>query len=837
MLKCINDKARMGVVSRKVVNDVTALVQAFLATNPGAPQSQAALHALRVVRQRYRHQRQQVRLTNQALRRVKTMRNIHAMATAAGGKRTLAAYFRSLLDRDTDDQIGSRFGNVEGRWRYHENIAFGLWDDGIEALRGKGFFRRNHDMAAMNDFIDEVFLLFKGTGQSTGNPMAAQIAQSWKAVDRYLFGSARRVGAAISDRHDFIVPNFHEPSRVRGKSRNITDVNDPDRLDWIDFVRRNTNVPESLVTGLPMTPQEHTEFLSDSWAKIASDGWIDVHTGTKTGQGYKAKMGDRHSFERRIDFKDAQAWRAYDEKYGTGGQYFDTFTGHIKQRSREIAIMEMLGPSPDAVMEKMVAWAKASEKVAGRDETNKEIDSFQSVYEQLYGRMSLPAQGVLGRGLEAMRAYLPSAQLSGATLSSVTDFATTEWGARFVGLSRTRLFADTLRRWVTDIDTDRRFALRIGIGVEDWTNAQLGAARAQLDREGPRLARSLTDAAMRLSLLTQKTNTSREACAMEFMRHWGEEVHDGKAFTQLNENMQRALQMRGIGPSEWAAISQQTPLMHRGIPTLSLLAVAQQDPNLAVRLSQVISEELEFMIPTGTARVKSIVRAGALTPGGLKGNTLGGQLFMSAAQYKSFPLLIITQHLRRLMNTTQYRSRGERWTEFGIFFTELTIMGFIALQIKSITQGKEPIDPTKNPAKTFMASALNGGALGFYGDMLFKDVNEFGGGTAGMLLGPTFSGAYEFGKLTLGNLQQAGLQAGAGKDIDTNFGREATRFAKTYTPFSNLWQTRIIADRVIWDTMQNILDPDAQESWRQMEVKQQQQFGSGFQVRPGELYR
>jgi hypothetical protein len=91
---------------------------------------------------------------------------------------------------------------------------------------------------------------------------------------------------------------------------------------------------------------------------------------------------------------------------------------------------------------------------------------------------------------------------------------------------------------------------------------------------------------------------------------------------------------------------------------------------------------------------------------------------------------------------------------------------------------------------------------------LFSDVNRFGGGPVGSLLGPTAGAAADLLKFTVGNAQE--LITGEA----TNAGREFTQLLRNYTPGGSLWYLRLAYEREILDQLQLVLDPKARSSFQ-----------------------
>ena len=69
---------------------------------------------------------------------------------------------------------------------------------------------------------------------------------------------------------------------------------------------------------------------------------------------------------------------------------------------------------------------------------------------------------------------------------------------------------------------------------------------------------------------------------------------------------------------------------------------------------------------------------------------------------------------------------------------------------------------------------------------------------------------------------------------DTNFGREATRFAQRYTPGNNLWYARLVLERAIWDNLQEMTDPKAEKNRKKYERKLKTERGQDYWWKKGD---
>ena len=153
--------------------------------------------------------------------------------------------------------------------------------------------------------------------------------------------------------------------------------------------------------------------------------------------------------------------------------------------------------------------------------------------------------------------------------------------------------------------------------------------------------------------------------------------------------------------------------------------------------------------------------------------------------FKSFPVTLMLTHMGRSMRI----AKGGRLAYAGTMVAATTALGALALQAKDISRGRTP---REMGSKEFaLASFMQGGGVGIFGDFFFSDQNRFGGGLEVTVAGPAVGKASEFigfGQSTVSNL------------LDGEYGQVASdtiNLVKNNTPIaSSLWQTRVIWERV-----------------------------------------
>jgi hypothetical protein len=236
------------------------------------------------------------------------------------------------------------------------------------------------------------------------------------------------------------------------------------------------------------------------------------------------------------------------------------------------------------------------------------------------------------------------------------------------------------------------------------------------------------------------------------------------------------------------------------------------------KLHEMILSEPDFATPSPDALVR------AIATGGRHRGSITGEFARSLALYKQFPITMVSTHLARGALTLDGFERGKYLVELLI---GLSVMGAIAVQARNIIKGKDPQD--MSDPKFWGQAFISGGGAGIFGDFLFSDVNRFGGGWVETFAGPVPSLIDDATRLTLGNLHQFI------KGKETKFAAEAVKFAERYTPGSNVWYSRLALERLLWNRVQELADPDAHSSFRRIMQKARRDFGTEYWWRPSDI--
>ena len=706
---------------------------------------------------------------------------------------------------DTDGL--SRYSSVVQREAAVERAATRKLYDVLATFR-RNIIGQTRNKAQLKNMVREVF------GEDTGDASAREMAQAWKEASDYLRKRFNAAGGQILSRLDWGMPQLHSIVRVRSATFD----------QWREFILPRLD-PEKMIdeqTGLRMTPERLELALRDVYETIRTDGFNKMTPGA-TGQG--RSIAKRRTDHRFLVFKDADSWLQYQEKFGNDNP-FDTMFGHIKSMSKDIALMEILGPNPRATVNFLKQTAQKQAAMTGdeamENAARKSAAKIDSFYMAVTGANNSPIDSRVMSTFAGLRQVLQSAQLGAAAISAITDMNFQRMARGFVGLPQAKTITDYLKLLMPLGAEERgKTAIRLGLIAEGWSSLASAQMRYVGDISGPEITRRIADFVMRASFLSPFTQAGRWAFGMEFLGTLADNV--GKTFDELDAPLRTTMERYNIGADKWDIMRSTELYDHEGATFLraeDIEARTDIDPtlarDLATRMMEMIETETNFAVPSSSLRGR-VALTGETRPG-----TISGELTRSFAMYKNFGVTLVNTHLMRGVTQEGAKRKGKYFADLII---STTVMGALAIQLKEMSKGRDPRPMTDNAF--WLAAFLQGGGLGIYGDFLFSDVNRFDRGLAETVAGPVVGFADDVRKLTIGNL----VQASQGED--TNIARETIRFVGRYTPGSSLWYARLAVERMVLDQMQLYADPKARSNMRRLESRYRREYGQHYWWRPG----
>lgn len=230
---------------------------------------------------------------------------------------------------------------------------------------------------------------------------------------------------------------------------------------------------------------------------------------------------------------------------------------------------------------------------------------------------------------------------------------------------------------------------------------------------------------------------------------------------------------------------------------------------LAQKIRDEVATQLQahLLDEQGMAVIEAGLRERTWASAGQKKGTPMGEIIKGVLQFKSFPTAYLMRHGSRAMAQPTLRGKVVYSVSLAAM---MTLLGGLVVQLKEIANGNnpQPMWDSEDPnvsMKFLSASAVAGGGLSVLGDVVKAGVDPTGRGISDFMVGPLGSDVKAVAGVTVGNLNQWY----DGKD--TNAANEAYKALKNKIPAQNLWYTKLVTNRLLFDNFQDAIAPGYRE--------------------------
>lgn len=813
--KCINAHAIKGFLTEKQARDLNSEYEKLYARyeralGDGAAAHAAAEHFVKI--QQSVIQKKMENEINHALALSTFKQDLKNSASMIKGEKDQAFKWSKWLHGNPYARaVRDKLEKVYDRHNSLHREALVSIGDAVEKFRSKaGGFKQDVDGWA--DVAREVM------GKSTGN----DAARAYGDAVRDLFNKLRdeyEAAGGIMGKIENYYPAHHEPELVGRVSFE----------EWRDFLMPLLDRERmiDLDTALPMDDVKLNRAMKEAYENIRTNGLVDVQARADDGLQTLGRGGEinmRRTNSRFFHFKDADGFLSYNSKFGRGDAgLFDVMMSHISTMTRDIAIMQTMGPKPTAVMRNLELEMQAQGlKVPA-------IQAINGMYDVLSGKNGYG--GELGSMYKFTMGWLNvkrSAYLGSAPISALSDTFFVSLAAKMNGVPAMQTMGQYLKLLNPLDGTDREVARTLFYVASAAQGSALAGARFADDVGRGGITAWMAGVTNRISGLAAMTDAGRQAPMMIQSAMMARYSSARTAWDAIEPGMREAAQRFGITRADWDLIMQARPTTHADMEGAAWL-MPENVMALGGEAAQAAARKYgDWMVALGNTAVnepKLLTRA--ITTGAVFGDARQGSLLrlMAANVFfaKSFPVTIMLNHLLPSMRSASNGRFGHLASVAG----GSLVMGALAIQVRQIITGKEPRQDT-DTGKFWLAAALQGGGLGLFGDFLLQDYNRFGQTIGGTIAGPIAGTAQSL--LKAGDLY--GLAEG---DWDPNeFAADVFKVGSREIPGINLWYSRLVVERMMLDQVEKMIDPKYDSRMRRLEKKALKDYGQEYWWRRGQ---
>lgn len=681
---------------------------------------------------------------------------------------------------------------------------------------------------------DKVKLLVKEIfGKPSGDAEISGLAKSVQDVLEQLRLHYNRYGGDIKKLANYGIPQSHSHFKVINEGQD----------GWVNYtfplIDRSKYRHES--TGKLMNDAEVKGVLKAVYNTIASEGHnkasVQAHlVQSETDLPVGINMQALHQHHREVHFKDADAWVKYQEDFGEVN-FHDLLSNHIRRMSTEIGMMQTFGSNPEKLVKQLGhdllnKMMQDPKYVKEHRKIQKQAALINKHYDELAGQ-ALPIDSNLAQVGGMLRSWTVATKMGSAFITAFSDQATMKLASEMHGIAYTKVFGKHLKQFTNKEDRD--FAISIGLGVREMTNALVRFGDDDLASASTKLAkantntRKLANAVIRASGLNHITASAKRAFGVSLMHHISN-LNSTKKWAELGPKDKKMLEGGGIKEQDWNALQLVTrteaPTGEKLITNQDIFKmsddvilnyynfdktgyIAQDLADHAFKLKEQLANKYMNNIYTETNAAVLEVGTRETTMMGLgrERGTVANELTRFFWQFKQFPLAMITRQWTRAMaqGTPQ-----EKFVYLAKLFAYTTFMGAIVAQVQNLTQGKDLDDPTT--LDFYMKSIVKGGSASFLADAISATSDPTERSVKDFIIPAAFKDVMSVGTMV----------SGAGEaylsERDSSYGAEAINVAKNNIPFQNVWYSRLVFDRLVIAELQELFD----EGYRERKQRRQE---------------
>jgi hypothetical protein len=664
----------------------------------------------------------------------------------------------------------------------------------------------------------------------TGDAEAAELAAIIVKHNRLAIKMQNLYGAYIEDLPGFVAMQFHNPTLLAKMGKDA----------WVGYLlengengKRRLDVERTFFdsTGRgPKTDAEVAAALGKVFDSLVNGNFAnDLPVGEMVAGMGKASEAKRISEQHRVlHFNGAENFVEYNAKLGHG-TLFNAALATYAKASRNINVLERMGPNPLANFEFLVRLAKDQD--SGPNLRGNERKA-RALYASAMGDMDLIVNHRFAQWSSNYRVLQRISGLGMMVVSSVTDYPVQAARMTFNGRGFFESLASQLNYAIFSRPDAKEIAERVLVGFESYQRDVTAAWDGAMEASG-KIGR-VQEHFFKMATATFWEQTRERSAIADSSVYLAQQ--SSKSFDALNKKLRSELVRNGIGSNEWE-------LLRKHGKTKTSTGAEFLDP--ADVTKNITNEEVLAYMGRKSASESAILRAKIELNGKLRNyyvdtlnqtllrpgvrekayqkfymidanrGTLAGEGLAHLWLFKSYP----TQFFQRVIGQfTQeddmhriagaaLRGKGLN-KDFAKLIASLTVMGAISLYLSSFLKNETPPD-IRDP-KTWGMIAAKSGGLGIYGDFLLSASNRYGNSFIATATGPTASDIESAIRIGAG-LADGPYQAITDNDWRalTRVGDETFKLFKANTPYANLFYLRASMDVLIWQNIHEIISPGA----------------------------
>lgn len=685
----------------------------------------------------------------------------------------------------------------------------------------------------LNDPVKEKLLVRELLGEAgeTGNPEIIEIANEVRQLFSDIADDIQIRGGKIN-KLDKYIPQNHDSLKLKehGEEDYINDT--INLLDWDKMTDSNGDF---------IPPEKRKESLSYVFETLITDGLNKLQEpkevkgkmeGIKGEQ--KAALRNKYAEERFLIFKDADAFYKYHEKYGKGS-VTDVIINHVNSAANDVATLQVLGPKTSSSIDMIKTMMTINNA-----KTN-DLVLIDKLYREVSNDARAVADPFVAAFFSAMRILGILPNIGSVMLSALADLGNSAVAGNKYGFqskfgSANRMFknANNFARQIKSNIKDQEAQIRINGQINHllYQNHKIDRFGNEISPEyaaygDGRATRAAKATADRLSTvsnflykysgLTGWTEAHKSIAIREVMDQMASVRN--KNFSELDEQMQKALRVAGITEDMFSKIKKANTETIDGVETFTIESIFKTS-GLTRKEKQDIYSTLNTF---GQAYAREAVpEAGAYirakTTSQADSGDVGSEIIKTLMQFKRFPITYM--HNQLFGDIRAFDNPWEAGAQIGLRMSYGLTLGMAAVQISEMANGRSP---KETDWKLVIEGFFKSGGMGIAGDILFTDFSGRNRDVLDWAAGPTGSTIINIarGKSKLVNTikEGFGVELEKGEDSYDLDAGSAIDVLDSFLDYGNMWYTKEIVNAAVDKLLREKFDDDYLKKKRKEEKK------------------
>lgn len=812
IISCLLKKAELGKITKKTAEDVSFLLNSYKEKiQAGATdltsEMEVAEKAFNIVQQRLAQRTRQVtihadvlektlaRIDEQYMKGIPLKKIVESMNV---GSESSGFKYGYMGENGTEV--------IQGTQQIYESML----TEAFDSLKNKGWFGVFRSSKLNKEVIKDMFAAVRGQGSRSENEAVRTVTDAFKKVSDLGAKDFERAGGSITARSDFILGRHDDVQKLATHGLEA----------WLADIKPLLST-RAIIDVFPEAadPKILDNFLREVYNYQISGGLSEIGDYVPKGLRSVVNLRNHH---RIIDFKDADSYIKYHEKYGDMNIY-----GHMQNYAskigRDIGTLNFYGPKPEALLNAV------KRKLAELNPTEAAslVKTFERQYRNATGLWDRTTDPVMARTLANFRAANTAGKLNSTVIDALlgeTPFLSTV--ARSIrGIPTMKALAQDAKLFLKPGNLNKEYKqwAKMALYNEAFIDEAATGMRANEAEGADRVLNIAASAAMKYSGLTRKTHTTKASSILTLGFEWADQPWEN-----LGKNGQVWLGQQGITKEMYENIrlkgSEEYDLGVNIISPAKLYEEGLQKE--AVAVASIYRRAAEASSPTSTPQARAFFAD--LERAGKAPQFLVGSL----KTFQGYNASFWENHFKVLMNLP---GAGKKASYAGAYVLALMSGGILSQLVRDVKDGKKP----KLDEDLVMRAMKRSNIFPFITDFIISGGGSYNKGLYDSLAGATLDSAARAasGAIKLGVQAPYALLGGDEKKAKQRAARGTEDILKViqgFIPGQNHWATGLAFQRLIMDQLKMLYDPNSAKSFKRR-IREQEKREGGYWWAPGEI--